>query len=74
MINNYKKIIDKFEGDIYNLSVELIKNVCSDLNKSNKADELIKKYLNQTDKKTEKKQKKRKKIILKDQNQHIYIF
>ncbi len=60
MINNYKKIIDKFEEDIYNLSIELIKNVCYDLNKSNKADELIKKYLKQTNKKPGKKPGKKK--------------
>ena len=60
MINNYKKIIDNFEEDIYNLSIELIKNVCYDLNKPNKADELIKKYLKQTNKKPGKKPGKKK--------------
>ena len=55
MINDYKKIVDKFEEDIYKLSVDLIRNVCSDLNKPNKADDLIKKYLKQTDKKVNKK-------------------
>ena len=45
MIDNYQKIVEKFNDDIYNLSVELIKNVCNDLNKENKANELIKKYL-----------------------------
>ena len=45
MIDKYKKLINKLDKDIYNLSEELIKNVCSDLNKSDKADKLINKYL-----------------------------
>ena len=74
MINNYKKIMDKFEEDIYNLSIQLIKNICSDLNKSNKADELIKKYLKQTDKnKEQKKEQKKENNIKRPKSAYIYF-
>ena len=49
MNNNYKKILENLETDIFELSAELIKNICSDLNKKNKANEMINKYLKKED-------------------------
>ena len=40
-----KNKFNKLYTDIYSLSKELIENVCQDLNKSNKAESLIEKYL-----------------------------
>ena len=74
MINDYKKIVDKFEEDIYKLSVNLIRNVCIDLNKPNNSDDLIKKYLKQTDKKVNKKvNKKKNNDIKRPKTAYIYF-
>lgn len=45
MINKYIKLYKTFEEEIFNISKELIKNVCDDLDKSEYSSELIKKYL-----------------------------
>tara|TARA_Y100001958_G_C21197483_1_gene524619 strand:+ start:273 stop:776 length:504 start_codon:yes stop_codon:yes gene_type:complete len=45
MKEHYKKLYINTEKSFYNISVDLIKNICSDLNKENKVDMLIDKYL-----------------------------
>lgn len=45
MKENYKKLYTNFEKSIYNISIELIKNICTDLNKTDKIDLFIEKYL-----------------------------
>lgn len=45
MKETYKKLYTNFDKSIYNISVELIKNICNDLNKTDKIDLFIEKYL-----------------------------
>ena len=45
MKNHYTKLYDNINKSIYNISVNLIENICNDLNESDKKDFFIKKYL-----------------------------
>tara|TARA_B100001564_G_scaffold8548_1_gene7279 strand:+ start:10544 stop:11041 length:498 start_codon:yes stop_codon:yes gene_type:complete len=45
MKDQYKKLYMNTEKTIYNISVDLIRTICSELNKETKADMLIEKYL-----------------------------
>ena len=45
MKDNFKKLYDSFDKSIYIICSDLIKNICNDLNKSDKIDFLIEKYL-----------------------------
>jgi len=45
MKDNFKKLYESFDKSIYLISSDLIKNICNDLNKSDKIETLIEKYL-----------------------------
>tara|TARA_B100001559_G_C16488060_1_gene617037 strand:- start:1232 stop:1822 length:591 start_codon:yes stop_codon:yes gene_type:complete len=45
MKDNFKKLYDSFDKSIYIICSDLIKNICNDLNNSDKIDVLIEKYL-----------------------------
>ena len=45
MKDNYKKLYESFDKSIYSISIDLIKNICNDLNKSDKIELFIEKYL-----------------------------
>lgn len=45
MKNDYKKLYESLDEQIYKISVNLIKNICNDLNKSSKIEYFNDKYL-----------------------------
>ena len=45
MKDNYKKLYESFDKSIYSISLDLIKNICNDLNETNKIEMFIEKYL-----------------------------
>ena len=57
MKENYKKLYESFDKSIYSISIELIKNICNDLNESNKIEMFVEKYLIKPNTKSIKKMK-----------------
>ena len=57
MKDNYKKLYESFDKSIYSISIDLIKNICNDLNKSDKIEIFIEKYLLKPNTKSIKKMK-----------------
>ena len=45
MKDNYKKLYESFDKSIYSISTDLIKNICNDLNETDKIEMFIEKYL-----------------------------
>ena len=45
MKDNYKKLYESFDKSIYSISLDLIKNICNDLNETDKIDIFVEKYL-----------------------------
>ena len=68
MKDNYKKLYESFDKSIYSISMDLIKNICNDLNKSDKIEIFIEKYLLKPNTKSIKKMKDKN---CKKTNQHI---
>ena len=73
MQNKYEKLFDDIETDIYNISKELIQNICKDLNKTNKANELINKYLKKTKSKSKSKSTSIDSNIKKPKNAYLFF-
>jgi hypothetical protein len=45
MKDNYKKLYESFDKSIYSISLDLIKNICNDLNETDKIEMFVEKYL-----------------------------
>ena len=45
MKENYKKLYEGFDKSIYSISLDLIKNICNDLNETDKIEMFVEKYL-----------------------------
>ena len=72
MKDNFKKLYESFDKSIYLICSDLIKNICNDLNKSDKIEILTEKYLLKPNTKITKKKKML--MLLKEINQHICFF
>ena len=57
MKDNYKKLYENFDKSIYSISIDLIKNICNDLDETDKIDMFIEKYLLKSNSKSIKKVK-----------------
>ena len=55
MKDNYKKLYENFDKSIYSISLDLIKNICNDLNETDKIEMFVEKYLLKSNNKSIKK-------------------